>query len=215
MATQKLSTLMQNYPAGQVLFRDGDEGDVMYVIQSGRVRIYTEVRDREKQLGILGPGDFFGEMAILNKKPRTATAAIFEDAKLLVIDPQTFGAMIVSNTEIAVRLIRKLARRLDSANTLIDLLMHRDPKARVILGLAHEAEYNGTTREDGSVIVPLDMAGLANQIGLSEEEVAGVLSRLDRLSIVEATDDGFVIGDVMRLHEFLEFLQMRDKFGDV
>ncbi len=215
MATQKLSTLMQNYPAGQVLFRDGDEGDVMYVIQSGRVRIYTEVRDREKQLGILGPGDFFGEMAILNKKPRTATAAIFEDAKLLVIDPQTFGAMIVSNTEIAVRLIRKLARRLDSANTLIDLLMHRDPKARVILGLAHEAEYNGTTREDGSVIVPLDMAGLANQIGLSEEEVAGVLSRLDRLSIVEATDDGFVIQDVMRLHEFLEFLQMRDKFGDV
>lgn len=215
MATQKLASLVREIPAGQVLFRDGDAGDVMYVIQAGRVRIYTEVRDREKQLGILGPGDFFGEMAILNKKPRTATAATLDDCKLLVIDPQTFGAMIVSNTEIAVRLIRKLARRLDSANTLIDLLMHRDPKARVILGLAHEAEYNGTTRDDGAVVVPLDNAGLANQIGLSADEVTAVLQRLDRLKIVQATADGFVIPDVMRLHEFLEFLQMRDKFGEV
>jgi CRP-like cAMP-binding protein len=186
----------------------------MYVIQSGRVRIFTEVKDREKLLAILGPGDFFGEMAILNQKPRTASAEVIEDARLLVIDPQTFGAMIVSNTEIAVRLIKKLARRLDSANALIDLLMHRDPKARVILGLAHEAEYNGIVEEDGSVIVHLDEEGLANQIGLGVEEVQTVLKRLDHLNIVDVTSEGFRIPDVMRLHEFLEFLQMREKFGD-
>ncbi len=213
--TQKLGKHVTECPAGTVLFRDGDAGDDMYVIQSGRIRIFTEVRDRQKQLAILGAGDFFGEMALLNQKPRTASAEVVDDAKMLVIDARTFGAMIVSNTEIAVRLIRKLARRLDSANALIDLLMHRDPKARVILGLAHEAEFNGTEQDDGSVMVTLNKLGLGNQVGLSAEEVDAVLTRLDRLKIVEQTDGGFRIPDMMRLHEFLEFLQMREKFGDV
>ena len=216
MAQDKLfAKLGRECPAGTVLFLDGDAGDVMYVIQSGRVRIYTQVKDTEKQLAILGPGDFFGEMSILNSKPRTASAQVIEDAKMLVIDGKTLGAMIVSNTEIAVRLIKKLAKRLDSANTLIDILMHRDPKARVILGLAHAAEYNGLAQADGSVVVPLDRSGLAGQIGLSEQEVSAVLQRLARLNIVEANPDSLRIPDKMRLHEFLEFLQMKEKFGDV
>lgn len=212
---EKLAKLAQTCPAGTVLFRDGDAGDVMYVLQRGKVRIYTEVRDQQKQLAILGPGDFFGEMALLNDKPRTASAEVIEDSQLLVIDGKTFGSMVLSNAEIAVRLIKKLAKRLDSANTIIDLLMHKDPKARVILGLAHEAEFNGAELEDGSVMVPLDIEGLANQVGLGVDEVQAVLRRLDRLSIVEQRSAGFRIPDVMRLHEFLEFLQMREKFGDV
>jgi CRP-like cAMP-binding protein len=212
---EKLAKMVQQAPAGTVLFRDGDPGEFMYVIQQGRVRIFTEVKGEEKQLAILGPGDFFGEMAILNAKPRTASAEVIEDGKLLVIDAKTFGAMIVSNTEIAVRLIRRLARRLDSANTLIDILMHRDPKARVILGLAHEAEYNGEQAGDGSILVPIDEAGLATQIGLQESEVHAVVQRLERLNIVHETPEGFLrIPDTMRLHEFLEFLQMRERFDE-
>lgn len=214
MSQEKLAKLVQAHPAGTVLFRDGDPGEVMYVIQAGRVRIFTEVKDREKLLAILGPGDFFGEMALLNQKPRTASAQVLEDTKLLVIDPPTFGAMVVSNAEIAVRLIQKLARRLDSANALIDLLMQSDPKARVILGLAHEAEFNGVRVEDGSVVVHLREEGLANQIGLGVDEVHRVLKRLDRLNIVDITPEGFRIPDVMRLHEFLEFLERREHHAD-
>ncbi len=153
-------------------------------------------------------------MAILNSKPRNASAEVIEDARMLVIDGRTLGAMITSNAEIAVRLIKRLARRLDSANTIIDILMHRDPKARVILGLSHEAEFNGIEQDDGSVVVPLDKDGLANQVGLRVEEVSAVLQRLDRLNIVEEREGSFRIPDRMRLHEFLEFLQMREKFGD-
>ncbi len=207
--------------AGEVLFRDGEAGEVMYVIRQGRVRIVTEVevegpkKKVRKQLAILGPGDFFGEMAILNDKPRTATAEVIEDAKLLVIDGDTLGAMIKQNTEIAVRLVKRLARRLDSANAIIDLLMHRDPKARTILGLAHEAEFNGVREDDGSVRVPTSRRALAQQVGLAEPEVDAVLQRLQRLRILEVQPDGeFRIPDVMRLHEFLEFLQMRERYGE-
>ncbi len=200
--------------SGEVLFREGEAGDTMYVIQSGSVRISKSVKGEDKTLAILGPGEFFGEMAILNAKPRNATAVVEDPAKVLVLGARTFEQMLVSNAEIAVRMIKKLARRLDSANELIEVLMHRDPKARVILGLSREAEAMGETQPDGSVLIPLGQAELAEQVGLSEEETAEVLKRLRRLRIVEPEARGLVITNVARLEEFYAFLEMREKFGD-
>ena len=62
--------------AGTVLFREGETGTTMYVLQAGRVRITKSIKGEDKMLAILGPGEFFGEMAILNDKPRTATATV-------------------------------------------------------------------------------------------------------------------------------------------
>jgi CRP/FNR family transcriptional regulator, cyclic AMP receptor protein len=199
---------------GEVLFREGEAGSTMYVIQSGAVRITKAVKGEEKTLAILGPGEFFGEMAILNAKPRNATAVVEERGHVLVLGARTFEQMVVSNAEIAVRMIKKLARRLDSANELIEVLMHRDPKARVILGLSREAEVIGQAQDDGSVRVPLSPAELAEQIGLSEAETDEVLKRLRRLRIVEPLEGGLKVTDVARLEEFYAFLEMREKFGE-
>ncbi len=196
---------------GTMLFRDGDSGDAMYVVHEGRVRIFKHAASGEKTLAVFGAGEFFGEMALLNDKPRTASAEVVEDAKLLVIDRRTFGAMVASNREIAVRLITKLAQRLDRANALIEILMHKDPRARVILGLAREAEARGVEQEDASVVIPLGREELAEHVGLGMDDVVGVLKRLERLQIVEENEHGFCVPDVMRLHEFLEFLQTRSE----
>ncbi|RLB57094.1 MAG: Crp/Fnr family transcriptional regulator [Deltaproteobacteria bacterium] len=201
-------------PAGTVLFREDDVGDKLYVIQTGRVKITKAVHDQTKTLAILGAGEFLGEMAILNQKPRTATAEVVEDAELLVLDGKTLQQMVVSNAEIAVRLIKKLARRLDGANQLIEILMHEDPKARVILGLSREAAVSGVKRDDGTVSVPLDSAGLAQQVGLPVSAVDGVLNRVVRLGIIVKHPDSIEVSDVERLHEFLEFLEMQQKYGD-
>lgn len=199
---------------GEVLFREGEAGDTMYVIQSGAVRITKTVKGEEKTLAILGPGEFLGEMAILNAKPRNATAIVEEAARVLVLGGRTFEQMVVSNAEIAVRMIKKLARRLDSANELIEVLMHRDPKARVILGLSREAEATGERQADGSVLVPMSAEQLAEQVGLSEPETREVLKRLRRLRIVEHAERGLIVTNVARLEEFYAFLEMREKFGD-
>jgi CRP/FNR family transcriptional regulator, cyclic AMP receptor protein len=200
--------------AGEVLFREDEPGEMMYVIQSGAVRISKTVKGDEKTLAILGPGEFFGEMAILNSKPRTATAVVEEPAQVLVLGARTFEQMVVSNAEIAVRLIKKLARRLDSANELIEVLMHRDPKARVILGLSREAQFLGQAREDGSVRVPLSVEELAEQVGLQPAETEEVMKRLTRLGIAQVEDGGIGVTDVKRLEEFYAFLEMRERFGD-
>ncbi|MFN7698302.1 MAG: Crp/Fnr family transcriptional regulator [Deltaproteobacteria bacterium] len=205
--------------AGEVLFREGDVGDVMYVIREGVVRISKAGSDGQKRLADLGAGEFFGEMSILNDKPRNATAEVLEPAKLLVINARTFEQMVKSNAEVALRLIKKLALRLDSANELIEVLLHRDPKARVILGLARQVERAGEEREGGAIFVPMEREELATEVGVSLAESSEVLQRLCRLQIAEESVDelgrlGFLVHDARRLREFLEFLEMREKFGD-
>ena len=73
---------------------------------------------------IMEPGEFFGEMAILNNEPRTASAIVEEDSQLLVIDPKTFEAMIKGNSEIALRMIKKLSQRLKPYRVLRQQELH-------------------------------------------------------------------------------------------
>lgn len=200
--------------AGEVLFREGEQGEHMLVLQSGTVRITKSGRTGEKTLAVLGAGEFFGEMSILNAKPRNATATVETRAKVLVIDARTFEHMVIGNAEIAVRLIKKLARRLDSANELIDVLMHRDPKARVILGLSRQADMIGRPRDDGAIVVPITKEDLAEEVGLEVAEVDEVIARLVRLRIVQEDKSGIVVSEMQRLDEFLEFLEMREKFEE-
>src|SRR5512145_187563 len=110
----------KEFPQGTVLFREGEPGKEMYVVHQGRVTVSKRAGEVEKILASLGPGEFVGEMSILNNKPRSATAACAEAAKLLVIDAKTFEAMIRSNAEIAIRMIKKLADRLQDSNDQIE-----------------------------------------------------------------------------------------------
>lgn len=98
-------------PSGQVVFREGDTGTEMFIIESGSVDIVRSARGSEP-LATLGPGDFFGEMAILEDQPRFASAITRAPTKLLRIDRAAFPGVIAGNVEIAIRIMRKLAGRL-------------------------------------------------------------------------------------------------------
>ncbi|MBL8602807.1 MAG: Crp/Fnr family transcriptional regulator [Myxococcales bacterium] len=191
-----------------VLFREGEPGGVMYVIQHGRVKIVRQFPSGERILATLGPGDFFGEMAILNNKARNATAVTLEAVRALEIDARTLETMVLGNGEIAVRLITRLARRLDSANALIEILLQQDPRLRVVLGLARAAEEFGVPVEGGGIKVPVQIAALAGAVGLDEGTVVDVLERLTRVRIIGSLgSEGWFVPDVGRLHEFAELLE--------
>jgi CRP/FNR family cyclic AMP-dependent transcriptional regulator len=205
----------REYRAGDVLFREGEGGAEMFVLQSGSVQISKSVGGDERTLAVLGRGEFLGEMAILNGKPRTATATVTEDARVLVIDAKTLETMIAKNTEIAMRLIKKLARRLDAADEMIQILMNPDPRARVMLGLKRHAGAFGQPGPDGAVALQLGPAELAAEVGTDTHDVEEVLGRLKRLHIADIDESGgIVVEDVGRLLEFLEFLEMPKKFEE-
>src|SRR5688572_20880747 len=139
----------REFPKGTTLFREGEPGKEMFVLQAGKVAISKKVRDVEKILATLGPGEFFGEMAIISNKPRNATASVADDARLLVIDPKTFESMIRGNSEIAVRMIKKLADRLSEADTQIENLLMSDPASRVVHKVLETCASRGRQTEEG------------------------------------------------------------------
>ncbi len=199
------------FHAGDVLFREGERGTDMFVIQSGLVEISKRVNGKERPIATLGRGEFLGEMAILNNKPRSATATVLEEATCLVLDGQTLEQMISTSTEIAVRLIKKLSSRLDAADALVQILMHPDPQARVLLGLRRHAESFGEPEETG-VRVRTTPQALATEVGSSLEQCADVLRRLTRLKIAKEDHGGILVSDMARLLEFMELIDMPRKF---
>jgi CRP/FNR family transcriptional regulator, cyclic AMP receptor protein len=203
----------REFSKGTVLFKEGDPGKEMYVVQSGRVNIVKTVRDTEKVLATLGAGEFFGEMSILNNKPRSAGATMAEDGKLLVIDPRTFEAMIRGNVEIAVRLIKKLSDRLQEADAQIENLLLREPTGRVVHHLLRAAQKRGKQVPQGT-LVALNLADLHASMGLTAPEVSEAVQKTAKAKIILLVPEGVVVPDLAKMQKYLEFLEMKEKFGD-
>jgi len=212
------ATLFQKFgreiPKGTVLFREGEPGKEMYVLQSGKVAISKKVRDVEKVLAVLGPGEFFGEMAIIANKPRNASATVADDAKVLVIDPKTFESMIRGNSEIAVRMIKKLAERLSEADAQIENLLLSDPSSRVVHQVLQAAQTRGRPMEEG-IEIDFPVRDLPREIGLGEPAIRFMLDKLERGGLIERSGDRITVYDTARLHDYLQYLEMKWKFGDL
>ena len=107
---------------GETIYVEGDLGSEMYVVQSGAVRIYRSIGGVKQELAIMEKGDFFGEIAVLEGLPRTASAEAIDECEIIEINSTTFDKMIRANIEIAVRMLRKLSNRLQEANRKIEIL---------------------------------------------------------------------------------------------
>jgi CRP-like cAMP-binding protein len=206
----------RSFPKGTVIFQENDPGAEMFIIQSGKVKISKKVRDVEKTLVILGKGDFFGEMSILNNKPRSATAEVIEDAKLLVIDAKTFEVMVRSNTEIAVRIIKNLSARLQEADNQIENLLIKDNTSRVVNSLAKMAATHGVETAEG-VRIDFNFTSdeLASTAGLSREQTQEIINKLVKARIIGIKDNQIIISSREQLNKFSKFLEMKEQFGDL
>jgi CRP-like cAMP-binding protein len=211
-------TLFQRFgkelPKGTVLFREGEPGKEMFVLQSGKVAISKKVRDVEKVLALLGPGEFFGEMAIISNKPRSASATIEDDARLLVIDPKTFEGMIRGNSEIAVRMIKKLADRLADADAQIETLLLSDPASRVVHHILHLCQTRGT-KVDEATEIDFPVRDLPRELAVGEPAIRYMHFRLEKSGLVATHQEKVLVFDTKKLFEFLRFLEMKWQFGDL
>jgi CRP/FNR family transcriptional regulator, cyclic AMP receptor protein len=219
-----LERFARDFKAGTVLFEEGQPGDYMYVVSTGEVEIRRMVGETERVLAVLPPGEFFGEMAILNSRPRSATAVVRVDSRLIVIEGKTFEAMLRARPEVALRIIKSLALRLESANQQVELLLLPTPNHRVVQCLRHMADEQmllaGTQINPGTaILVPKRAEDIATRVGLPVHEVIEVVDRLRAARLVLLAEDagiegdGFIVPEVGRLLEFLEFLNLKDRFG--
>jgi CRP-like cAMP-binding protein len=191
---------------GATVFRQGDPGGSMYVIRAGKVRVLKESQGRQRVVTTLGPGDFFGEMAVVTGRPRCATAEVIEEAELLKVPADKLQEMISGTGEIAVRLIRHLAERLENANQFIDLLLEDDITARVIRELQETLES-----AEGSAAPDITDKQLALKLGVDKNEARAALRRLTRVGVLEVSSGFVLIKNAERLSEFLDFIRNSGK----
>lgn len=199
---------------GTVLFYEGDPGQEMYIILSGKVRISKEAGGLEKVLVVLGKGEFFGEMAILNNKPRSATATVIEDCRILIIDRETFETMIRSNGEIAVRIIKKLAARLHEADNQIENLLLRDNMSRLVNHLQRKARDTGAPAT-GEYCMPFLPEDLASEAGISGPHLEELLRKLKSAKMVRTGEGELTIVRMEVLDRFSKYLEMKDQFSNL
>lgn len=115
MSKNPFQNFVVRVASGEMVFADSEEGNTMYIVQKGRVRLFREIDGQRRSLGEMEKGDFFGEMSILEGLPRTSSAEALEDSELIEINSTTFDKMIRGNIEIAIRMLRKLSIRLREA----------------------------------------------------------------------------------------------------
>jgi len=127
----KSTGLIKQFPNDTMIFSEHEPGDELYVIQQGKVKITKIINNQEVLLAVLQPGDIFGEMALLENKPRSASAIAYGDVVALTVNNANFQNMVVSQPQIATKLIQLLSERIWTAYKQLENLLFKDPLARL------------------------------------------------------------------------------------
>lgn len=168
---------------GDWVFEEGTLGTEMYIVQEGQVEVLGRVGEEERQLSVLDKGDFFGEMALLEGLPRAAGVRALTAVKLLEIDGATFGQMLRENPEVAVRMMRKLSRRLRETDALLRELgaerVPQGPPAPPEPGVEAETEpaAEQLVHEKSGIVFPLS-ASSQTTVG-RRDPVTGIYPDVD------------------------------------
>jgi CRP/FNR family cyclic AMP-dependent transcriptional regulator len=212
LAAGSLDHLVRRHPAGTILFREGDKGEKMYVIRSGKVNISKHISDSDITLAVLGSGEFFGEMALLEGLPRSAAATVVEDALLIEVEQAAFETLVRRNGEIAVRLMRRLSSRLREADRQIQSLMSRSGAARALSLVRNLAEGPG---KNGRRLLPEELTPdmVTARVGLSREEAKRVQRSLEKSGLLVPLEDGrWALGPDQLISDFLLYVELQEQY---
>jgi CRP/FNR family transcriptional regulator, cyclic AMP receptor protein len=181
----------KHYPKNAVVITEGEIGDSLYMIQSGKVKVFIgDQEGREMILKILGTGDFFGEMSMIDKQPRSATVTTLESSVFLVLTHAAFEKCVERVPRIANMVMRVLAQRVREADKKIGTLAMMDVYGRVASTLLELAVY-----DNGKMVVSekLSQQDLANMVGASREMVNRILKDLAERGFISVESKSITI----------------------
>jgi CRP-like cAMP-binding protein len=189
------------------VFAEGENGDELYIIQTGSVKITKIINDNEVILAILKPGDIFGEMAILESKPRSASATAFDNATLMVVRKKNFESMSETQPQIVAKLTQLLAERIWFSYKQLENAAIKDPIGRCYDCMLIQVEKAHFQISEGVGYAfnfgPNDLIKMA---GIPEAETRKVISQLLGDKKVTVAGDGkLFISDVMELSKLSEY----------
>jgi CRP/FNR family cyclic AMP-dependent transcriptional regulator len=176
----------RRYSKDDVVFYDDESGDVFCLIREGQVKI-TMISPEGKEiiLALLGPGDFFGEMALLDQEPRSATVVATENLELVTIWRNDFLQILAENFSITKKVLAEISRRLRNASNRIESLATMDVYGRLARFFLDLAKDQGKVLDNGYVAVTRPThQSIANMIGTSRETVSRLIHDLMRQNLL-------------------------------
>jgi CRP-like cAMP-binding protein len=178
----------RSFPAGTRVFHEGDSSDACYIVSAGSFRVTREHSDgRAITLATLGPGEIFGELAMLDGDKRSASAESITDGTLLALPANDVRSLLARNPEIALKLVAGLVRRLRAANARLSRQSFQTVPSRVagiLLQLSRDGQ--GEDGEEVEVTIRMNQTDLAQLAGTSRESVSRFLAELERAGVVRS-----------------------------
>ncbi|GAA3519010.1 Crp/Fnr family transcriptional regulator [Aeromicrobium panaciterrae] len=186
---------------GEILFNEGDDGDQLYVVTDGKVKLgRTSPDGRENLLAILGPGQMFGELSFFDPGPRSATATAVTDVELKSLGHAALSPVLNAHPDVAHALLNQLAGRLRRTNEVVGDLVFSDVPGRVAKALLDLASRFGRRADDGvHVNHDLTQEELAQLVGASRETVNKALADFASRGWLRLEPRSVVILDLERL----------------
>jgi len=196
---------------GEILFREGDPGEEMFLIKKGEIKITKKIGDEDKVLAILKEGDFFGEMAIIDKAPRSATAIASTDTELIVVDREAFLKQVKENPFIEY-VLETLTRRLRTTDEMLKFLYIQNEEKRFVLFLLNKAKTQGNTTEEGvDSRIESKPEAISQVIGVDKEKVTNFMGNLVKRNLIVLRNN-IIIRDLNLLEKYVEYLELKEKF---
>ncbi len=186
---------------GAILFSEGDEGDHVYVIVEGKLKLGTSSGDgRENLLSVLGPGEMFGELSLFDPGPRTSTATAVTDVRLLSLGHDQVIPWVTKHPQVALELLGRLAQRLRRTNEVVGDLVFSDVPGRVAKALIDLGERFGQETDEGLYVNhDLTQEELAQLVGASRETVNKALADFAGRNWIRLDGRAVLVLDLERL----------------
>ncbi|MEW6685609.1 MAG: Crp/Fnr family transcriptional regulator [Candidatus Edwardsbacteria bacterium] len=200
---------------GEILFREGDAGDEMYLIKSGKIKISKVAGGLEKTLATLQEGDFLGEMAIVDSASRSATATALEETHLLTLDREAFKTQIKENPMIEY-LIESLIKRLRETNRQVEILLQKDELCRLTATLISLGREKGKETAEGMVVSGnFSPEHLAEMVGIVPQKAREISAKLEKSGMVKIDPEKLVIRSLAELEEYWKYTTLKEKFKEM
>ena len=186
------------------VFHEGDRSDACYLVRSGDLRVTREHSDgRAIALATLGPGDIFGELAMLDGQARSASVDTLSDSELLALPAADFRRLLGQHSQISVKLIAALTRRLRETNERVSRQSFQTVPSRVAGVLAQLITEEAVPDGRSGVTIRMTQADLAQLAGTSRESVSRFLATLERAGVVRVGRGRVTVVEPRRLRAYI------------
>jgi CRP/FNR family cyclic AMP-dependent transcriptional regulator len=206
----------RTYNAGDYIFREGDPGNEMFIIQTGKVKITKQVKEGvDKTLVVLGAGDFFGEMAVIDKAERSANAIAMEPSRLIALDEEVFEMHMQTNPKIVKKILKNLTSRLREANDQIATLMIKDANRLVANNILLVVHKHGEEGPNGITMdIPFTVTELSKRCGVELPKTQEIVDRMIKAKVIRMVSENISVTSLDSLEKFIKFLEMKEQFGE-